>query len=762
MATRRVVFLGRYHSRSPHAVFELMADRLSPVGIEIVVDNAWSDEYASADLLIAAEPLPDEQVPPACRILGQRTLNRRTRLDVAVASGAAVAAFGGPRDDDELTRLAAGWNAEAAVLKYDWSTRRSGVFFWPLEPARRRPFPADFDPEADVFMAFLGDDPRTYKVDAFGGVVLGAYVLPTRDMRVAAWEAVTERTREPFDLPEAARGQIAATSAAMLEHGVGYASFDLMRTAGGFHIIEANTSSVSVAVWDDRPEEFAAGYADGIIAALDRIDRIPRYATLREQARRCGNDREAKGLPTRTADGEQADGERGAAVAAPAEASAQAVFMRTLAQTDRMASSELRAFTTGPLETLLRHAREHVPFYASRLNAVLAPNGSIDLDAWSQIPVVSRSDLDRERQNLIARAVPAEHGSVSHVGTAGTEHEPVTISSSRLASAVTSCIHMRFFAWHGVPFSDAVATIRDAEPQHGGAERKWAESWAATERGPAFEFSSLTSTEEQLGWLRDLGPVWLRTRPSLLQQMALAVREGPSLKPELSGVLTAGEIMTNDQRRLCRAFLGHEPRDLYELAEAGVVAIQCPSSDVYHVQSEAVLVEVLDDSGHGCAKGATGRLVVTPLYNLAMPLIRYDTGDLAVAGDRFEHVLAGGRLCTCGRRLPRLQSIAGRRRNQLPGRREWPDIDSVHLHDLTGARLWQVVQEGVGSFRLRLPPDAAKAGPRGADGAATYVAGRLGGKATVTVEYADIAREAGARRFEPFLYGPGAGEARAT
>ena len=66
--------------------------------------------------------------------------------------------------------------------------------------AIRKPFPQDFDPESDVFMAFQGSDPQTYKIDAFGGVLLGAYVLKTRDMRSPAWETVLHQDILRLDL----------------------------------------------------------------------------------------------------------------------------------------------------------------------------------------------------------------------------------------------------------------------------------------------------------------------------------------------------------------------------------------------------------------------------------------------------------------------------------------------------------------------------------------------------------------------------------
>ncbi len=752
MQSPLVVFLGNYRTSTPHAVFRDMAERLAAHDIRMSVDNHWSADYAAADLLIVDEPLMDSDALADCRILGQRTLNRRTRLDVAVRAGAPVAPFGGPRNDRELDRLAASWRTDCVVLKYDWSSRRRGVFLWPLAADKRRPFPPDFNPDSDVFMAFQQDDPRTFKVDAFGGAVLGAYILETRDMRLPAWETVVDLNYPPFELPEKTRVHIAAVSRALLEHGAGYASFDLMRTGDEFRIIEMNTCGVGTGMWDDWPQQYADAYSRAIVDTMARIDRVPHYRDLRKQAVLCGNDAEAIELPRRTANGEAgSDAAEAGPESEPWKTSAQARFMRTMETTDRLSAHEMRAALAGPLETLLRHAREQVPYYADRLDMLFESDGALDLRAWEDVPILRRKDVAGRRRDLSARTLPHVQGSVSHAFTAGTEHAPMTMSRSRLAAAVASCVSMRFFAWHGISFAAPMATIRrpHAESTTG---RKWAASFAAAERGDETELSSATPVTAQIEWLRDRGPVWLRTRPSLAQQMALAVKESPQIRPDLLGILTSGEILTEDQRRLCREFLGHVPRDVYELAEVGAVALQCPQSAAYHVQTEAVLVEVLDEVGRGCAKGATGRLVVTPLYNLAMPLIRYDTGDFAIAGDRFDE-LVSGRLCVCGRRLPRLQSVIGRARNQLAaadGRPLAPAIDSRRLHDLTGARLWQLVQENAGRFVLRLDAEGA-ADNDSHKQAAEYVADALGGHCEVRIETTKLSVAAAERRFEPYL-----------
>jgi phenylacetate-CoA ligase len=95
--------------------------------------------------------------------------------------------------------------------------------------------------------------------------------------------------------------------------------------------------------------------------------------------------------------------------------------------------------------------------------------------------------------------------------------------------------------------------------------------------------------------------------------------------------------------------------DMYTCQEAGYLALQCPDHPHYHVQSENVLLEVVDDQGLPCAPGEVGRVLVTSLNNFATPLIRYEIGDYAEVGAA----------CSCGRGLPVLKRIMGRYRNLL-------------------------------------------------------------------------------------------------
>jgi phenylacetate-CoA ligase len=86
-------------------------------------------------------------------------------------------------------------------------------------------------------------------------------------------------------------------------------------------------------------------------------------------------------------------------------------------------------------------------------------------------------------------------------------------------------------------------------------------------------------------------------------------------------------------------------------------------------------VEIVDDDNRAVAPGQEGRVLVTSMHSHAMPIIRYDIGDRAIAGAR----------CDCGISLPVITQILGRQRSLI----ELPDGTS-RLARLTGEH-WRAI-----------------------------------------------------------------------
>ena len=97
----------------------------------------------------------------------------------------------------------------------------------------------------------------------------------------------------------------------------------------------------------------------------------------------------------------------------------------------------------------------------------------------------------------------------------------------------------------------------------------------------------------------------------------------------------------------------------YDNEENGLLAISSPYKDELTVNYPSLYVELLKlDSDEPVQPGEMGRVVVTDLFNHAMPLIRYDIGDLAVSLDEAGKIRTLS--CISGRKADCVYSTAGK------------------------------------------------------------------------------------------------------
>lgn len=94
----------------------------------------------------------------------------------------------------------------------------------------------------------------------------------------------------------------------------------------------------------------------------------------------------------------------------------------------------------------------------------------------------------------------------------------------------------------------------------------------------------------------------------------------------------------------------------YASTEMQTAFTECNQGMGGHHHPELIYVELLDDNNNPVAPGVAGEVTVTSLGIEAMPLLRYRTGDIAVA-----HTLP----CACGRTTMRLGPVIGRKKQMI-------------------------------------------------------------------------------------------------
>jgi phenylacetate-CoA ligase len=368
-------------------------------------------------------------------------------------------------------------------------------------------------------------------------------------------------------------------------------------------------------------------------------------------------------------------------------------------QSQWWSSEEIEAHQHRQLAALLRHAHATVPWYRERLRAAgCTGDEAITPERWRRIPLLTKQDIRHHQAELRSRRVPLGHGATFRNKTSGSTGEPLEVLSTEITRLFWDATALRDDLWHRRDLRGRLVAIRSGRYAPDPLAVQEMPGWgilspSACASGPVTILYHLMPIAQQAELLEAKRPHYILMYPSNARALCRHARRRPVRLPDLEAVHTLGEPLTPDVRAACRETWGVPVRDSYSCEEMGFIALECPLHEHYHVQSESVLVEILDEEGQPARPGQIGTVVLTALHDFAMPLIRYAIGDYAEVGEP----------CPCGRGLPVLKRIWGRRRNQvtLPdGRRAWPDVGALWAA-MPDAEQIQVLQRGPDHVEVR-------------------------------------------------------------
>jgi phenylacetate-CoA ligase len=369
--------------------------------------------------------------------------------------------------------------------------------------------------------------------------------------------------------------------------------------------------------------------------------------------------------------------------------------------TQWLSADLLQAYQAPLVSKLLLHARKSTKFYKDRLDFDLGSPESIRKN-WHDIPILSRPVAVDHRLKLISRGTLGKGEPLIEGKTSGSTGMPFVFKKSAPTAVVAIALTERMYGWWGVDGAKSFAVIAyDRNNKYPPPDGLTTTGWHSHHPdGIRHSLGHGADIDAQLTWLMARRPDYLGTNPPILKELALAVRtRGIELK--FAQLMSFATMLDEETRQLCRDAFGAEIADTYGAQEVDHIAAQCRACGEYHISAEAAVVEVLRPDGSAAAPGEVGRVVVTPLYNHAMPLIRYELGDMAEVGSPQP---------ACGRGLPTLRRILGRYRNMFrfrDGTTAWPVVSWFKLHEFIALKQFQIVQIDLDRVEIRYVPKGA-------------------------------------------------------
>ena len=385
---------------------------------------------------------------------------------------------------------------------------------------------------------------------------------------------------------------------------------------------------------------------------------------------------------------------------------------------------------------LLDHAYRSVPYYQDCIDAIGIRSEMITTPSdLTRLPITTKADIQRNFPDRMTDS-SADRSQWRYVSTGGTANRLIAIHDfykrdmSRAATLRSLHLSGNYRVGHRMveippdacnlycgdegQYNDGVLhhvwrTIREGRLRdraamsdlRGQVENHW--FFRKKVYSPLAPTSTDVSREMLDACLADLRrdrPYVLKALPTYLYMIARHVEATGAQPLPATVVKPMGASVSPVMREVIQQGFSGEYREDYGSSELRGMACDCDRRNGLHIFMDLFLIEVVR-GGRPAQDGEPGQIVVTDLCNRAMPLIRYQIGDV-------------GRLtqqpCGCGRSTPRL-FIDGRLEDTVVNS-SGEIITSDQVTDLVCRHNWvnafQLLEQQPGRFNLLVVPNGAR------------------------------------------------------
>jgi phenylacetate-CoA ligase len=332
-------------------------------------------------------------------------------------------------------------------------------------------------------------------------------------------------------------------------------------------------------------------------------------------------------------------------------------YLKYFEYIDDLNRSDLEKRQETGLKDILIHAYENTTYYRRQFDeSDFNPYDMRSKEEIMKIPILTKDIVRNHYSELAAKNIDEEQ--ITEASTGGSTGTPMIFLRDKESIYLRKGQELYFDRWMGYRIGEKIAFFVAASHFDGTVDRLKAKIKNATlERMLRFDPHNITD-----GYMEDFARQYVRFKPSMIKCFPNSLtafaefikRKGIELPPVRS-ISCTGENLYERQRRLFEETFGGEVFEKVGTRESGVFACECRMHKGLHVFSEGVLLEILDNNGRPAQPGGLGRVIITDLFNKAMPLIRYEIGDMAMVSD--------GRNCECGNPLPLIEKLLGRDRD---------------------------------------------------------------------------------------------------
>ena len=373
-------------------------------------------------------------------------------------------------------------------------------------------------------------------------------------------------------------------------------------------------------------------------------------------------------------------------------------YLRLLNETQWWEPERIRQQQWNRLREIVAYASRHCPYYATRLAEVGVSVDIKDWDEFRRIPVLTKQDIREQGTRLLSREFAREDLVESRTG--GSTGKALTLYCDKQCQELRNAAAMRSDQWAGWDIGMKVAAVWGNPPVANTVKKKLRnmllDRFMYLDTMQINETSVMQFVQE---WYREDPKVLFGHSHSLfILATFLRKLEIRDLRPQ--GIISTSMMLLDPERRLIEEIFRCKVTNRYGCEEVSLIACECERRDGLHVNLDHVIVEFLRDDGTQAAPGEEANIIVTELINRGMPLIRYRVEDMG---------MSSARNCACGRSLPLMEKVVGRRADFLK-RPDGSLVAGVSLVERTltaipGIEQMQLIQNQANEIQAKLVTD---------------------------------------------------------
>lgn len=364
---------------------------------------------------------------------------------------------------------------------------------------------------------------------------------------------------------------------------------------------------------------------------------------------------------------------------------------------NKLSLEDIHSFQLNRIRIIAEYASKNIPYYAKLFKKIgLDDPLHLNWDDYARIPLLTKDIIRQEKSNLVSRQF--QKCDLRETATGGTTAAPIPFFSDFDSMYRKRSATIVFDKWLGY--------------QPG---MKSAYLWGASQDFAIFAslkqklsnilirrciFLPGTPLDDQImeGYyhkLRIFKPILLQSYPAPLDVFADFL-ERKSYHLTIPAISCTAEPLMEKQKKTIAKVFGKVPCNWYGAREAGRIATECHVHDGMHINSHGIHLAAMPS---GYCENNLGSLVLTDLWNVGMPLIRYEIGDVGYVTEE---------CCLCGCQLPRLQAILGRvtdtfmnsKGQKIPG----VGFTNRYIKDVREIISMQIIQHDIKDFEILVVP----------------------------------------------------------